>query len=864
MDLVEREAALAALRAALDGVRDGGGQVVLVGAEAGGGKTSAVEAFLAALPGGVLVKRGWCDGISTPRPLGPFLDMAGHELRARLEAGATRSDVLGAIYALVDDTAPLVMVIEDLHWADEATLDAVRFIARRIAQARCVLILTYRDDEVTGGHPAQILLGELGTNRSASRLPLPPLTLDGVRVLLDGTGLDPATVLETTAGNPFFVSELRQAATQAVPPGVRDLVLARAARLDPEAHLALEAAAVVGIRGEQSLIDQVSLAPPSAIDGCIRAGLLQATLGRVSFRHEITRQAVEDAIPPGRRRELHARALAALEARPLPVALARLVSHAVEAGDDERIARYATQAGDEASRAGAHREAAAQYRRALRYAVGTPAELAPLWRACAYQSYLMGAMEEALEAVGEAIDLYRAAGDAVQVGSALRVRSRLLWFMTRRSEATVAMADAVAILEQEDDVLELAWAYSYRSQLAMLQCDADHAIADAERALALIGSDGDPALRGHALNNLGVARWTHGDPRGADELRAALALGLEHDHEEHVARAFCNLIAIAVQQHEPTEAEETLVDALAYYRDRDLDAWSMYIDGWRSLLALERGRFAEAIETATDTLAHPQCAPISQIIPLVTLALARMRRGDPGVDEALEQAYALASGSEEIQRLAPTLCAMTEAAWLSGDEPPVALLAETLEQARTRRDAFTSAALATWLQRVGVEPDVAPEELAPPAPDALAGRHLDVAAAWQATGAPYEQALALIDAGDAASLRDAVALLDGIGAAAAANLARSRMRELGAPVPTGPRRSTRQNPAGLTQRELEVLELLAQGATDAEIAERLVISIRTAGHHVSAILRKLDVPSRARAAALADDLLEGRQPAPGR
>ena len=290
----------------------------------------------------------------------------------------------------------------------------------------------------------------------------------------------------------------------------------------------------------------------------------------------------------------------------------------------------------------------------------------------------------------------------------------------------------------------------------------------------------------------------------------------------------------------------------------------MYIDGWRSLLALERGRFAEAIETATDTLAHPQCAPISQIIPLVTLALARMRRGDPGVDEALEQAYALASGSEEIQRLTPTLCAMTEAAWLSGDEPPVALLAETLEQARTRRDAFTSAALATWLQRVGVEPDVAPEELAPPAPDALAGRHLEVAAAWQATGAPYEQALALIDAGDAASLRDAVALLDGIGAAAAANLARSRMRELGAPVPTGPRRSTRQNPAGLTQRELEVLELLAQGATDAEIAERLVISIRTAGHHVSAILRKLDVPSRARAAALADDLLEGRQPAPGR
>jgi DNA-binding CsgD family transcriptional regulator/tetratricopeptide (TPR) repeat protein len=864
MDLVEREGALAVLRAALDAARADSGQVLLVGAEAGGGKTSVVEAFLAALPGGVLVKRGWCDGLSTPRPLGPFLDMAGQELTVRLEAGATRTDVLGATFALVDDAGPLVMVIEDLHWADEATLDAVRFIARRISQTRTVLILTYRDDEVVDAHPAQELLGELGTNRAAQRLPLPPLTLDGVRTLIDGTGLDPAVVLETTGGNPFFVSEVRQASAQAVPPGVRDLVLARAARLAPEARCALEAAAVVGIRGEQALIDQVSLGPASGIDGCIRAGLLQATLGRVSFRHEITRQAIEDAIPPGRRRELHARALVALEGRPAPVALARLVAHAVEAGDEERIARYAVLAGEEAARARAHREAAAQYRRALQYLTLPAAARAPLWRACAYEHYLTGDMEAALPAAERAIELYREAGDRVQEGSAQRLVSRLHWFRSRRAEAAAALDEAIAILEGEDDQHELAWAYSARSQLAMLHGDNELAIADARRALALIGPDGDPELRGHALNNIGTARLAAGHADGIEDLRASLEIGLAHDHEEHIVRAFCNLVSMAVHQHRQDAADAWLAEAEAYYRDREADAWSLYIAGWKALLLLERGNLDEAEALATETRTHPRCPPVSQIAPLVAEALVRARRGTGDAGEPLAAALEMAHGSGGAMRISPVVCAMAEAAWLTGDEPRVAALEDVLPLARRYGDRYVATALVTWLTRLGATPAIADEELAEPGAAVLAGRHGEAAAYWEEAGATYQQALALIDAGDAAGLRTAIVLLDAMGAPAPAAIARARLRGLGAVVPMGPRRSTRENPAGLTAREVEVLELLAHGATDAEIAAQLVISVRTAGHHVSAILRKLDVPSRARAAALADEILEGRQPAAGR
>ena len=207
---------------------------------------------------------------------------------------------------------------------------------------------------------------------------------------------------------------------------------------------------------------------------------------------------------------------------------------------------------------------------------------------------------------------------------------------------------------------------------------------------------------------------------------------------------------------------------------------------------------------------------------------------------------------------------MAEAAWLTGDEPRVAALEDVLPLARRYGDRYVATALVTWLARLGATPAIADEELAEPGAAVLAGRHGEAAAYWEEAGATYQQALALIDAGDAAGLRTAIVLLDAMGAPAPAAIARARLRGLGAAVPMGPRRSTRENPAGLTAREVEVLELLAHGATDAEIAAQLVISVRTAGHHVSAILRKLDVPSRARAAALADEILEGRQPAAGR
>src|SRR5262249_38129701 len=155
-----------------------GGRVALVAGEAGGGKTSLLGAFLGAIPGDVVVARGGCDDLLAPRSLGPFRDMASRDadLRAALEAGPVQGRVGARLRMLA---SPTVMVLEDLHWADDATLDVVRFVSRRIGDLPSMMVLSTRDDPLDGGHPLRRLLGDL-SGRRVQRIELPPLSRDAV------------------------------------------------------------------------------------------------------------------------------------------------------------------------------------------------------------------------------------------------------------------------------------------------------------------------------------------------------------------------------------------------------------------------------------------------------------------------------------------------------------------------------------------------------------------------------------------------------------------------------------------------------------------------------------------------------------
>ena len=822
--LLEREPFLAALEAAPDG------GTVLVAGEAGIGKTALVRAYCAGQ--GARVLWGACDALFTPRPLGPFADVAeaaGGELRALIREGARPAELLPALLAELR-AEPSVLVLEDLHWADEGTLDVLRLLARRLDGLTARVVATFRDDEIGEAHPLRRAIGDLG----ARRLRLEPLSREAVRALADRHEVDGERLHAITGGNPFYVTEVLSTPGEAIPGTVRDAVLGRIAGLPPDARGLLEQVAIVPGGAEGALLREAS---DAAVDACLRAGTLRPAGDGLSFRHELARLAVEEAITPRRRAALHRTVLAALgRAGADP---ARLAHHAEMAGDAAAVLEHAPVAAERAARAAAHREAAAQYARALRFAGSEPPERrAELLERRAYHCYLTDQIEEAaIKARREALELRRGLGDRLREGDDLRWLSRLHWFLGHNAEAERFGAEAVEILEalgSDPPTRELAMAYSNRAQLAMLSFDLEGARRWGAEAIAVAERIGDDEALAHALNNVGCAEYLRELDGGREKLERSLALALESGHEEHVARAYCNLVGIAVELHRPLQALATAPAALEYCAGRDLDSWGHYVLAWKALAEIEAGCWDEAAASAGEVLAHAATAPVTRIPALVALTRLRARRDDPGAQDTLDEALALASGTGEIQRIAPVASARAELRWLAGDDAgALAATEDAWALVLERGTPWLIGELGVWRRRAGGD---APAELAAePYALELAGDLEGAALAWDALGCAYEAALARARAGSAQGF----ATLERLGAVAV--LPRLGRR--------GPRPSTRGNPAGLTRRELEVLALVSEGLHNAEIAGRLVLSVRTVDMHVRNILRKLGVQSRGRAQA---------------
>jgi DNA-binding CsgD family transcriptional regulator len=276
--------------------------------------------------------------------------------------------------------------------------------------------------------------------------------------------------------------------------------------------------------------------------------------------------------------------------------------------------------------------------------------------------------------------------------------------------------------------------------------------------------------------------------------------------------------------------------------------------GWKCRLLLDQGRWREAADLASAASRDPLATGPFRIMPLLTLGLVRVRRGDPGSSDVLDEAYGLARETGELQRLGVVACARAEAAWLLGDSDGIVeTTAEGLALARERDDAWILGELLVWRRRGGVEEDT-PDGLPEPFALELAGDRRAAGESWRRLGCLYETALALADGGPE-ELTEALEVLQSLGAAPAVALVSRRLREQGVRgVRRGPRPSTQDNPAGLTAREVEVLALLSEGLRNAEIAGRLFLSVKTVDHHVSAILRKLGARSRGEAAAAAERL----------
>ena len=824
-ELLEREDLLAQLGA----LRVDGGRLVFVGGEAGVGKTVLVREFTARVAGRVL--QGSCENLTTPTPYGPFLDVG-------VPTEGEPRHVAAALLRGLERTR--LLVLEDVHWADEATLDVLRVLGRRIESTDALVLATYRDDEIDGSHPLRVVLGELTSAPAVSRLSVPRLSLGAIGELAEPHGADVEAIHRLTQGNAFYVTEILAAGDGVLPETVRDAVLARAARLAPDARLLLDAVSVVPARAELWLLEEVAAAELEHLDACIASGVLRADGDAVAFRHELARLAIESALKPHRRRYLNAAILAAL--RPAGD-YSRLAHHAAAAGDSAAVVEYATEAGRQAAAASSHREAAAQYASALRHADGIEASArAALLDAYAEEAHVTGLYAEAVEARRAALDLYHALDDPLREGYTLSRLTIAYIRLGRNAEAEEASRGAIRLLETLPPGRELACAYADQAYARMLSRDNAEGVAWGEKAVAAAAALGDSTILAYGLNMIGTSYVMSGEiDRGVEYLLQSLDVARSEELEVWVVSALGMLGSGLGEMVELELSERFLRECITFSEDHEITP--SYSQAWLALVQVYRGRWEEGARLASAVLARTP-DPISRISALIALGRLRARRGDPGALDALDEALESARPGGHLQRLGHVHAARAEAAWLAGDATRTVQEAATAYPlALEKRHLWFAGELAYWQWKAGALDD-APEWIAEPYRLQLAGDAAGAAAAWRNRLCPYEAARSLADAGDEGALAE----LDALRARPAAAALR---RRLGL---RGPRDSTRGNPAGLTARELDVLRLVAAGKRNADVADELVVSPRTVDHHVSAILRKLRVRTRGEAAVAAAEL----------
>ena len=854
VELLERDAPRERLVEWLREASTAEGCLVLLAGEAGVGKTVFIRDFCLRATGRARVLIGACDPLSTPRPLGPLFDMAGvlgGEL-ARLLLNTDQRDLIFRKFlsVLVAERRPHVVVFEDVHWADEATLDLLRFLGRRLAGTRTLLIASYRDDEVGPKHPLRVVIGDLATSSTARRLVLPPLSERAVEFLAAESGIDPGVLYRQTGGNCFYVTEVLASQVEGVPPTVRDAVLARAARLSAPARAVLEAAAVIGSRIEFWLLERVLDGNVHALDECLNAGVLRDQGGTLAFRHELARQAILDAVPPQERRALHRRVLHALESAPVAAGdPARLAEHAEAADDPRAVLRHAASAARRAVELRAHTEARAQLARALRYAgeLGSE-ERAALLERYAEECFITDQPDEAIHARQAALGIWRQTGNQEREGETLAHLARLYVGMGRNEEAEQASQASLAVLGALAPGPKLAFAYWCQAHLRMLDRDNHEAIRWGRQAIQLAELHHDRSILVLALNTVGTATLLEEDESGRAFLERSRELAGEAKLDDHVALAYRMLGSVAGELYQFRRADQYFEEGLRYCSERDLDGHRLYMLAWQALSHLYQGRLSAAASTALAVTARPGTSATSRMMALVALGRVRTRRGDPEAWNALDEALTMAVRTGTLQRLAPVHAARAEAAWLAGDEVRAREEARAVfDLACRHQHPWFVGELAYWLWKAG-DPAPAGIVAAKPFELQLAGQWWEAAEEWQRLNCPYEAARALGEGDDEGALKRALEIFDDLGARPAAAATAKRMRDLGVRgVRRGPRPATRANPANLTAREVEVLQLLHAGLHNAEIAEKLRLSPKTAGHHVSAILAKLGVRSRSEA-----------------
>lgn len=752
LDLLERSAQLHTLEELFAAVRAyGEGRVAVIHGEAGVGKTEVMRRFCDDHRDQATILWGACDALFTPRPLGPLRDIAesiGGPFGAIVSRGAQPYDVAAALLRELTSRRFTVLVLEDLHWADEATIDVLRLLARRVTSVPVLVLASYRDDQLVPGHPLQSMLGELATHHAITGVELTPLSPRAVVHLARHHHVDPDELHRITGGNPFFVSEALAAVDEGVPRTVRDAVLARVGRLAPAARVVLQAVAIAPPRIELSLLAEIAEGALEHLDACLASGVVVADATGVAYRHELARLAVDASITPHRRVRLHRSALQALSRRhDAPVDVARLAHHAAGAQAGKAVLELAPAAAAQAALLGAHREAAAHYQRLLQFGHLLPVQRqADILERHAYECYLTDDHTAAIAGVERALGLHRQLGDRAREGNALRLLSELLWCPGRTAEAAAAGHQAVALLEPLTPDRAFGLALSNVARLYLNAEDADRTVAWSTRAVRVAREVDDRETEIHARTNLATIACLTGAADGFEQLAQCRRLAQQAGSDTQVGRALGNTAMCALRRYDFALADRALREGVAFCRERGQELHLYYLRAYQAVSDLRQGRWTDAVSAADFVVRYPRGSASPRILALVVLGLVDARRGSAQPWLALDEAASLAAETGEPLRVVPVAAARAEAAWLDGRaDAVIGETAAALELATRVGDPWMVGELVCWRRRAGAR-DRVTVRMADPHALTIEGRPAPAAQRWARLGCPYEAALAHADA----------------------------------------------------------------------------------------------------------------------
>lgn len=845
--LVERDDEIRALREALEALSDGVGAVFMVLGEPGIGKTALVNEVLTNLPSSVRLWAGGCDELLRPGSLDPIREALNGAQDGALEA-ESRGELHHFLMALTRELSqgpPTVLVVEDLQWADDATLNVVTYLSRRIERFPLLIVLSYREEDLGSDHSLHRYLAAISPH--STQLRLQPLSRAGVATMCAGSNWDPTALWELTGGNPFFT--VQSLTTAPVAPVARMVAAAVASRLrclSTPARAVLERMSVwpgtLSLDLAEAFLGDALAALPEAE----ARGLVRADRDGVSFRHELTRLATLAALPVLQRRR-HARDAVALLVDRRSTDRPELIRLAVTGDDPATIVRFGPHVAQAASRCGATEEAVWCYEAVLRHQARLDAAtLIDVLYGYAGELRKANRLAQAITTCRRAADLCAGTGDAVGRARALARLSRYLYWSAALPQARASAEQAVALSRDLDDAVA---ADALASLGLLMGQQGAAALPVLDRARALAGQAQRRDLLAMALDYLAQCspRMTQG--ARLELLRAGIDVARDADAGEAVCRGRTTLAELLHRFGRYDELDRLLPPALREANSRGCRADTLSLEVCSALLMLRRGQWDSA--AATLRLVHHQAPEGGLLADFALAPYGRLlaRRGDPAAEDLLTGCWERASAHRWLPVVGLSATALVEWAWLAGDTGLVSDVAQAWAQHAGRPGAAPfDAELRRFARLAGVdvpkseaEADVARTPWAV----GLSGRWREAVQCWRELGDDYAMALELADSGDDRSTLQAWHLLNDLGAVPGAQWVRRRLRALGVrSIPRGPTPGTRSNPGGLTDRQMEVANLMREGLTNPEIAARLMVSVRTVDHHVSSVLAKLGLRTR--------------------